>query len=264
MLINILLLKKSSNIIPYWSKQHGAYITLIVSWLIAVLLSDEFSWIQPVILLFLLSSLNLTELVIEAINRKTPLPSRKKIWLIIYSSLSIALALLLLYFLEALSYVLPVVSAFALVFIFLAIRKQQKSILAEWITFAMFSIAALLAFNPLKEPSVKILFALSLLMSVYFGQSIFLVKTRLKRLPNYSAFVYSVLVLAGLFLLFGIDLFTMGLAVLLIAKSLQTLVWPDWYNRLKIKWVGMLEMTYHLVFLILLLIFSASVLRYQI
>lgn len=262
--MNNLVLKKSSYLVPYWSKQHGAYITLIVSWLIAVLLSQDFSWMQPVILIFLLSSLNLTELLIESMIRKSPMSGRKKVWMLIYSLTSVSLAGLLAYYLKSLIYVLPVLSVFAIVFIFLAIRKQQKSILAEWITFAMFAIASLLAFNPEQGIVATKFLVLGLLMSAYFGQSIFLVKSRLKRLPNYMALIYSFAVIIILFSLFGIDAFTLMLSFLLIAKSLQILIWNDWYNKLKIKFVGMLEMGYHLLFLILLLVFSGSVLEYKI
>jgi hypothetical protein len=38
---------------PVWSKQHGAYITLVTAWLIALLLSRSLSPLQPLVLLLL-------------------------------------------------------------------------------------------------------------------------------------------------------------------------------------------------------------------
>ena len=144
---------------------------MLVSWLIAVLLSDEFSWIQPIILIFLLTSLNAIELIIDAFSRKSKIPKPKKFWLYIYSVLTTLILILLLIRLKVLVYLFPVFFIFAFIFFYLALRKEQKSIIAEWITFAMFSLAGLLAYNPGQMPSYGVLISLSLIMSAYFGQS---------------------------------------------------------------------------------------------
>ncbi len=128
----------------------------------------------------------------------------------------------------------------------------------------MFAVASLLAFNPEQGIAATKFLVLGLLMSTYFGQSIFLVKARLNRLPNYAALIYSLVVIILLFSFLGFDAFTLLLSILLFVKSMQALLWKEWYNKLKIKWVGMLEMTYHLVFLVLLLAFSSLVLEYKI
>ncbi len=256
------MLKFSNYLRPYWSRQHGAYLTMIVSWLIAVMLSHYYSWMQLIILIFILSALNFMELSIEGISRKTSLPSRKKLWLAIYSLISFSLAVLLLLKLNSILYVLPVLLVFSLVFIVLTLQKKQKSALAEWLSFATFSLAGLLAFNPKQDPQAGEYLVLGIIMSAYFGLSIFLVKARLLKLPLYSPLLYTAIVIIVLILWLRLDAFTFMLSALLIVKALQPLVLNSWYGKLKIKWIGLIEMAYHLVFLLLLLYFSATVLSY--
>lgn len=258
-----LSLKNLNYIKPYWSKQHGAYITLIVSWFIAVSLSHTISWLQVAVLVFLLSALNFTELIIEAIGRKTRLPERKKFWLIIYSVISVVLLTLLAFELKTLLLLFPAFLVFSLLFVFLALKKAQKSVVAEWLTFGIFSYAGMLAYNAGEFPPPGVLIVVGLLMSSYFGLSIFLVKARLNRLPNYSAMLYSLVVIIILFSFLKIDMFTISLSALFILKSMQLLTWNNWYSKLKIKWIGMLELGYHVVFYLLLVLFSELVLGYH-
>ena len=256
-------LKYLLNIRPYWSRQHGAYITMIISWLIGVLLSKSFTWIQPVILIFLLSSLNLAELLIESFIRKSSLHQRKKFWLSFYFVISIGLSFVLYFYLKSISYFLPAFLLFGLIFIILALKRKHKTVVAEWITFAIFSFAGILAFNPTGPQNFQTVLIIGSLMSVYFGQSIFLVKSRLKSLPSVAALLYSVLILILVFLFLGFDQFTFLFGILLMIKSMHPLIFGNWYGALKIKWVGMLELGYHVVFLLLLLYSSEYLLKYH-
>jgi len=235
----------------------------MISWLIAVLLSDSFHWLQPLILLFSLSALNLAELSVEAIGRKTRLPDRKRFWLISYLLITVFLSVVLLSHLASLVYLLPVFLIFGIIFIWLSLKKKQKSVLAEWITFAFLALAGLLALNPGAMPEMGVLVVMSLLMAAYFGQSIFLVKSRLNKIDPEFILVYSLPVVILTLFLVGLDWFTCLFSFLLLAKALQAVVFTSWYNKLKIKWVGMLELGFHIIFVIILVGFSNLVLSYH-
>jgi len=262
-LSGLLTHKVSFYLPPYWSRQHGAYITLMISWLIAVLLSDGFHWLQPLILLFSLSALNLAELTVESIGRKTRLPDRKRFWLISYLIISVFSSIILILHLESLMYLLPVFIIFGILFIWLSSIKKQKSVLAEWITFAFLALAGLLALNPGIMPDIGVLVVMSLLMAAYFGQSIFLVKSRLKKMAPDYILIYSLPVIILTLFLVGLDWFTCLFSILLLAKALQAVIFSGWYNKLKIKWVGMLELGFHLIFVLILYVFSNLVLSYH-
>src|SRR5436189_2743487 len=88
---------RQAHIKPYWSKQHGAYITLFTSWLIAIIASGRFLPLQIIILLFILSGLNFSELFSEKFRRKSPLPSKKSFWFLIYALISISTGTIILF-----------------------------------------------------------------------------------------------------------------------------------------------------------------------
>lgn len=261
---NVSLIKRISFYLPpYWSKQHGAYINLMISWVIALVLSEQFHWLQPLLLIFSLVALNLVELMTEAIGRKSPLPERKRFWLVTYFVLACFLSIVLLIYLKLLVYSLPVFLIFGIVFVWLSLMKKQKSVFAEWVTFAFLAFAGLLSFNPDKTPDIATLLIVGLLMSAYFGQSIFLVKSRLKKIASNYTLLYTVPVIIFTLIFLGVDWFTVLFSFLLLIKALQVLIFGSWYNKLKIKWVGMLELGSHLIFVLLISGYSNLVSSYQ-
>lgn len=66
-------------------------------------------------------------------------------------------------------------------------------------------------------------------MRLYFGQSVFLLKARLSKLPNYSAAIYALLSISFCVILFGIDTLILLLSGLLLGKVAQTFVWNECY-----------------------------------
>lgn len=82
--------RSAEMLIPVWSHQHGAYISLITSWLIGTLLSTSLYWIHAVTLLFLLAGLNFGELVQEYLKKRLDTGLRKKVWTMVYGFLTLA------------------------------------------------------------------------------------------------------------------------------------------------------------------------------
>ena len=238
----------------YWSKQHGAYITLIICWMIGVLLSPAFSWIQPVVLVFLLSGFNLVELVLEKYKRKTPLPYGRKIWLLLYTISTILFGFLTLLKVPLLWYLLPVFVCSGLIFILLALKRKQKSVFAEWLTFAVFSLSGILAYSPGKIPDLSWILRLTLLMSLYFGLSIFLVKFWLGKLMSYGGLIYVISAVLFMFFFYGERRIVYEVGALMLLKSLIPILAGQLYRNLPIKRIGMLEAMFHLVFLIILVL----------
>jgi hypothetical protein len=82
---------------PYWSRQHGAYITLISAWFITCIITG-FSELQLVAVAFLLSGLNLVELLSEKFYRKSIMPARKIFWLSAYLFITVVTGIRLFLF----------------------------------------------------------------------------------------------------------------------------------------------------------------------
>ncbi len=235
----------------YWSKQHGAYITLITAWLAAVLASHRIYWLQLGILILLLSGFNFSELIAEKYKRKSPLPKDKAAWMLIYFALALITASLILIVHPFLKYFLPFFLAGSVAFAVLSYKRMQKSPAAELLVFALFSLAGLLAYLPAEDPSSEMFITLFISMVVYFGVSIFMVKVRLHKLPLYSVYLYIVFASMLLLGVTGATKLSLALIVLLIIKSLPVTAFYKWYESLKIKTIGMMETASHVVFVVL-------------
>lgn len=238
----------------YWSKQHGAYITLIICWMIGLFLSPAYSLLQPVVFIFLLSGFNLIELVLEKYKRKTPLPHGRKIWLLIYTFITILFGFFTLLKVPLLRYLLPVFVCSGLIFILLALKRKQKSVFAEWLTFAVFSLSGILAYSPGKIPDLSWILRLTLLMSLYFGLSIFLVKFWLGKLMSYGGLIYVISAVLFMFFFYSESRIIYAVGILMFLKSLIPIVAGPWYKNLPIKRIGMLEAMFHLIFLLILVL----------
>lgn len=222
--------------------------------MIGVFLSPEFSWLQAVALVFLLSGFNLVELILEKFKRKTPLPRGRVIWLYIYSIITLLFGFYTLIKVPLLRYLLPVFVCSGLIFILLALKRKQKSVFAEWLTFAVFSLSGLLAFSPGEVPELSWIMHITLIMSLYFGLSIFLVKFWLGKLMSYGGLIYVMSAVLFMFFFYGERQIVYEVGALMLLKSLIPIIAGQLYRNLPIKRIGMLEAMFHLVFLIILVL----------
>jgi len=242
---------------PWWSRQHGAYITLITAWLASAIASNHFHWLQVPILVMLLSGFNFSELAAESFKRKTPLPDNKKFWMLVYLAFLIATGSVTLWFHPFLKFFVPVFGVGLVLFTLLSLRRMQKTTFFEMIIFALFSLAGLMAYlpsNTLESPTMTRLF---LYLWLYFCVSVFTVKVRLKKLPAYASFFYGVISII-LLLLFGRGTIAIIISVLIGVKAFPIALYPEKYDDLKIQTVGIMESFSHLAFILIIAVYSES------
>ncbi len=239
---------------PVWSRQHGAYITLITCWVLNVILSNSFSLIQIWVILFLLAGFNFVELWAEKNKRKSPMPGRKMNWLYIYLLISMSTGVFILFKVALFLYTIPFFIGFGALFIFLVSRRMEKSFVAEWMIFAVFSLASCLAYNPQNEISWMKIASNVFLCSLYFGTSICTVKYRMLKMNITKGLIYvicSILILSFFYqnlwviLPIGIFMLIKGLVPVMIKEDFMA--WP-------IPKIGKMEAVYHVLYVILIIV----------
>jgi hypothetical protein len=242
-----------NNFIPLWSRQHGAYITLITSWLTGVLLSSSFYLIHIVILIMLLSGFNFTEFMQDRFLRNSPPSPRKIFWTWAYFILALTSAACVLINVSEFKYLLPFIIIAGLFFLVLTKLKLHKSIMSEFLTFAVISISGLIAFNPHDETAFADLFPLWLLMFLYFSSTIFLVKIRFERIHISGINIYLLLSAAALFLSWGNVLIVWLVIFLMLLRLVPVMAAPEKFKQMKITHIGFIETGFQVLFIVCIL-----------
>ena len=235
----------------YWSRQHGAYLTLISSWIIAMIYSgvQQLQWVTIVLLL---CGLNFTELISEKFTRRTKLPATKMNWLIVYGSMSVLLATLLLYYSVSFRILFPFLASGGALFVFLSKKRFQKKLIFELFTFLLFAIAGFIG-SSIHE--WKEVITVMLCMSVFFGSSVFMVKERFGKIETYPVLFYCLFASLSILLLLGLSIFSLIVMALIFVKTSIVWVSPERFHRLPIQKIGMLEFAFQLLFILNFLIY---------
>jgi hypothetical protein len=235
----------------YWTRQHGAYITMITAWVVAVILTG-FSYLQPLALIFLLASLNFTELVAEKINRKTRLPSFKHSWLNIYGIVTVFSGTLLLLYSQTFRILAILLLAGAVTFVLLTRRRKQKTITAELLTFAFFVVAA---FSGSVVTDWPLMVEVMIIMTLFFGSSVFTVKWRFKKISALTVLLYTFFSMITIGVVAHDWLFSVLVCTLIFFKTAGCWAIPDWFRTLPIKKIGMIEAAFQVVLLLIFFVF---------
>lgn len=239
---------------PVWSRQHGAYITLITSWLTGTLLSNEFFLIHFVILVMLLAGFNFTEFMQDRFLRNSPPAPRKKLWEWIYFFLALTSGICVFINVTEFKYLLPFIVIAGLIFLLLTKLKLHKTILSEFLTFAVLSISGLIAYNPHNSTSLSNLFPLWLLMFLYFSSTIFLVKIRFERINSAGIIIYLVLSAASLFLTWGNVPVVWLVILLMLFRLVPVMAAQDKFKNMKITAIGFMETGFQVLFLVCIIL----------
>jgi hypothetical protein len=239
-------LKLLSNKKLYWSKQHGAYISLIAAWLIANILNG-FNGIQVVAIIFLLSGLNFVELMSERIFRKSPLPKNKKTWFYIYGATIDVTGILLSFYSESFPYILLALIIGSAGYLILFKARLQKSILAEWVIFLLISIAA---FCGLQQVVWSDIFPAIGALTLFLGSSIFTVKARLEKISVTPVLVYTAFSVALLLFYFSFNTFSIILSLLIILKTSGIWLFPEKFKAIPIRKIGILEAIFQMLLIV--------------
>ncbi len=238
-------------LIPVWSHQHGAYISLITSWLIGTLLSTSLYWIHAVTLLFLLAGLNFGELVQEYLKKRLDTGLRKKVWTMVYGFLTLAACLYLLQKSVSFNFILPVLVALGCVYVYLSLRREHKQVWSELLAFAAIALGGLTAYEPYFVPGLEFLQLWVLLFS-YFGTSVFLVKARFDKVSIKEIIWYLVFVITLNAVIVERTLVYVGMMILIMSKLLILVFAEDFYKRLRITTIGFMECGYCLLLIAVL------------
>jgi hypothetical protein len=133
------------------------------------------------------------------------------------------------------------------------LRKEQKSILNELVTFAGVSLAAPFAYASTTGTLTPVALGLWILNALYFSSSIFTVKLRKPKtsslLPGITYHVIATLVIVILYYFGWLNLFT-ALAFGVALLKFGFVVWQQqWYRNTKIGAVATLETLTALIFM---------------
>lgn len=238
---------------PVWSRQHGAYITLITSWLIGTLLSEHIYAIHFIIIFMLLSGFNFTEFMQDRFLRNSPPSIRKKFWTWIYFSLAILSVVCVFINVTEFKFILPFFIGAGLIFLLLTKLRLHKNIFSEFLTFAVLSLGGLIAYNPHGKTQFMVMFPLWVLMFFYFSSTIFLVKIRFNRVSITEVLLYLLVSFVVLFYLWGNTLIIWLTAGLIALRIIPLVFIQDWYKKLKITSIGFIEIGFQILFLISIL-----------
>ncbi len=231
---------------PVWSQQHGAYISLITSWLVGVVASDERSWSQAFIITFLLAAFQWTELLQEAMKKRFRIVPRKKLWLVLYAAAALGTAVWLFRETKNFALLFPCIVGVGAIFLLLSLRRQHKGIVAELLAFSALAFGGLLAYNPLSHPGRDVV-ELWILLSAYFGVSVFTVKVRFEKVGLWPLVGYLAAAVATVSMTVDWHNGLPFLFALMVARLVPALAAGDWYRSLKIRTIGFMELGYCLV-----------------
>lgn len=239
---------------PVWSRQHGAYITLITSWLIGTLLSEHIYPIHFVILVMFLAGFNFTEFTQDRFLRNSPPSPQKRFWTWIYSAMAVTSGICVLINVTEFKFILPIIVIAALIFILLTKLRLHKGIFSEFLMFAVISLAGLISFNPHNFSSFTNLFPLWLLMFLYFSSTIFLVKIRFERVSEITVIAYLIISTLILFFVWGNELIVWLTGALMLLRLLPVIAAQQWFKNLKITKIGFIELGFQILFLVCILV----------
>lgn len=235
---------------PVWSRQHGAYIALLTSWLIATIVSRDITVLHGVVLITILSGFNGIEILQEFLKRRTTLPPRKRLWAGLYGVTGGAGSLYLLHVSPKALWIMPILALAGVIFVWLSVRRRHKNVPAEWLAFSNLVLAGLLAHEPSRSPNGEMM-EWWLVLSSYFGVSIFVVKVRFDRVSGFEILSYGLMTMVAI-------LFTVTwragipfLLVLIAARLLSVLVASEWYRQRSIRFIGFMELGYCLVLVLI-------------
>lgn len=223
----------------FWSRQHGAYITVFVGWLYAVLRGGEVNWIHPVLLIWVLAGLHVTEL--GSMWAKSGTARFKSYFPIfgVYLGLTFSGLLTVLYFLPE-----PELPAFFLLILgivtaLLFTSRLQKTLPAEWLIFSAFTLIPFLGSPWMLNRHYTHILIEWLPVGLYFCMTPVLLKIRIREIKAWGIIPY-LLIAGGLMVYLG-TISAMLMAGLILLKGILVFFFVEKYVRLKIPTIGWSE-----------------------
>ncbi len=201
----------------------------------------------------LLSGFNFTEYMQDRFLRNSTPSPRKKFWTRVYFLFALASGICVLINVREFKYLLPVIIIAGLIFLLFTKLNLHKTIISEFLTFAVISISGLIAYNPHNNTAFTDLFPLWLLMFLYFSSTIFLVKIRFERINIPGIIIYIVVSAAVLFLTWGNVLIIWLVISLMLLRFIPITIFNDKFKNMKITTIGFIETGFQILLIICIL-----------
>ena len=243
---------------PTVSPEHGVYVMLLVSFLTGAAAAQQWTWGTTLALICGFCGFQAEHPLIWQVRQRKRLQLRLLLWASLYSVVSVAIGLWLLWHHSAL---LPLLLIYlgaiaALIFDIVSVwHRQQKSRLNELVTFTAVCLSAPLAYTVSLDTISPLAIALWLLNSLFFSSAIFTVKLRKTK----TASIIPGIIFHGIATAIMVVLCLTGWLVPLTASAFAIalikfgfILWQkDWYCKAQIQSVALLETVSALTFLII-------------
>lgn len=238
----------------YWSHQHGAVIALGASALTGVLLSTEHSVWQLSAVLFSLSAFHGAELLLEGRKKRDGLSSFKSFSRTVYVATAVVSAIINLYGSSLFRFLVFPIGLLGIAAAWADRTGRKKGVGSELLSFSLLVSMGLLTYNPERQPGAEWISAW-IVLTLYFGLSVFLVKLRIRRVRSWQGFVYLGLISAVYFFLLP-PLQASLLVLIAVMRSVPFLIFPAWGGRWHLKSVGLTETVYVILMIMTLVMVS--------
>ena len=244
-------LRKTSIISPLLSNEHGGTVVLAVCFCLGSLLAGDWNWNTSIAMLMVFAAFEFQVPLVRLVRHRQ-LDSRNKLWFLIYGSVAVISAGILItrYAIFARVYAVGLVVLIA--HLWGVFRRQRRNTANELGLFAGLCLALPTAFIATSGYMADHLLGLWLLSTAVFSQSIFTVNIRLNgnvEIPKAVGHLISCYIMVvGL-----IELNMLGTELiwpLLIptTKLLYILIRTDQYRNLRLTQIGMLETSLAIIY----------------
>lgn len=229
---------------PPLSVEHGATITLLVSFFTGAWLAGRWSAYTTLALLAAVAAFQ-TQAPLARMLRRRSLDGPNALWLALYSGVSAGAALQLWLLVPALGRIYAVAGTGLLINLIWVLLRDPKSTVNELTVFFSLTLALPLAFTATTGFMAEDLLGLWLLMALVMSSSIFTVQIRLRGDPALtSAVIYHLVALSSIFLLVRLGLLEAELSwamLIPVTKLVLILLQLDRYRQMKLTHIGLVE-----------------------
>ncbi|MEM9217850.1 MAG: YwiC-like family protein [Cyanobacteria bacterium P01_F01_bin.150] len=247
---------------PTVSPNSGAYVVLVMSFLIGAAAAQQWTWTTTLTLICAYCAFQAEHPLALQIRKRRSWKPRFLAWFTIYGGVSGAIALWLLF--QSFSHQQPlwpllgiygVAIAVAVVDAISVWQRQQKAIWNELITFAAICLSAPLAYvATLGDLSWQVI-GLWILNTLFFSSAIFTVKLRKLKtssiMPGLIFHSVATVVIALLWQVHWLAPFTAAAFGVVLLKFGLILWQKEWYRSAKIQYVAQVETLSSLLFLVI-------------
>ncbi|MCK6600921.1 MAG: hypothetical protein L6Q77_03780 [Bacteroidetes bacterium] len=232
----------------YWTRQHGAWITMIVSWAYAASVISPLPVFFWILLPWSLAGINFTELASLAWKSGFSRIKKELVFFVLYGLISVSGLLFLIGSLrEPWIFALIAFGYFTLLAGLFALRLQ-KSLVGEWLVFSAITLIPFLGSSWISAGKWSVLLIHWLPALLYFCLTPVLLKVRTNELSKWGIIPY--LVLATWILLSGDSLTGHAAAGFILAKGVWVFLAGDRFRRIKIRTIGWIETLFSALFLL--------------